>query len=382
MDDPTLLMAVLVAASTAACSVQEREDRLSVATTVAPTVAGEVCLPTIQSKGAWLAADGGRAVPLPDGKAVYLFGDTALASATEASPDAYDFVGNSIGIGRCDGTKFSIDYFWQRSAHPRVGFFDVREAGVRLWPLDAFYRDGHLQVLLAKIVATDTGMGFDSTGTVWATVENPLDTPPTWRIRYQDFTACGGFVPDKGITVDGDYAYIYSTVLRPVYPQPAALLRVPLDGLDTPKDHAKYLAESGEWLPIARFDDDARTVVANPSINMFVHFDEALGSFVTVHGSPAFGSPDLVVQTAPSLEGPWSEGTVVYQLPEMLSPRADGATVGCYAVTEHPEFRMHDGKTLLVTYSCNTIDAPLPAREDLPTYLPKTVLIDLSQIEQ
>lgn len=362
-----------------ACSAQEHQNVEAAWIAAGETLVASSCSPKIEPKGAWLAADGGRSIPLPGGTGVYLFGDTALA--TGAASGGYQFVGNSIGIGRCVGNTFSIDYFWQDSALPRVGFFDIGEAGVRLWPLDGFYRDGHLHVLLAKIIATDVGMGFDSTGTVWATVDNPLDAPSSWRIRYQDFTAADQYMPDKGITVDGDHAYIYSTLFRPAYPQPAALLRVPLDGLDAPRENAEYLTEGGEWLALSHFKGDARTVVADPSIDMSVHYNEALGGFFTVHGSPFFGSPDVILQTAPSLEGPWSKGRVVYRFSEMLTPRADGATVVCYAVTEHPEFRMNGGKKIVVTYSCNTIDAPLPAREDLDTYLPKTITFDLSTLD-
>lgn len=381
MKTPTLLMAAFFGASTTACALELPNFEELVGTDEAASVEEDSCLPRIEAKGAWLAADGARGIPLRDGKAVYFFGDTALTAATKERPDAYEFVGNSIGIGRCAGGEFSIDYFWQESESGRVGFFDVGEDGVRLWPLDAFYRDGRLQVLLAKIIATDVEMGFASTGTVWATVDNPLEAPTAWSIRYQDFTGTDGFMPDKGITVDGEYAYIYSTLFRPTYPQPATLLRVPLDGLDAPKHHTEYLTEEGEWRSIARFNGQAKTVAAQPSVNMSVHYNEALGMYVTVHGSPFFGSPEMIVQTAPSLSGPWSEGIVVYEFPEMLAPRDDGAIVACYAVTEHPEFRMNGGTTLVVTYSCNTIDAPLPAREDLDIYLPKTITIDLGSLQ-
>jgi hypothetical protein len=141
------------------------------------------------------------------------------------------------------------------------------------------------------------------------------------------------------------------------------------------------LADDGDWRSTARFAGDARIVVQEASPNMYVHYHAGLGRYLTVHADPVFGSPEMVVQTAESLEGPWSEGAPVFEFPEMLEPRADGADVVCYAVTEHPELRMDGGNELVVTYACNTLGAPLPAREDLGLYYPKTITIDVARIK-
>jgi len=244
----------------------------------------EHCLEEIGATGAWLAADGGRTIPLSNGTSIHLFGDTMLDASTPDDPNAFEFVGNSIGLVHCAGGQYSLDYIWAVRDGARGAFFDIGVPGVRLWPVDGFEHDGRLHVLLGKIIATDEGLGFDCIGTVWATIENPLDAPADWRIAYQDLTAADTHVPDKGITVENGYAYLFSSLLVGNYPQPAILLRVPLSGLDAPAERL-------------------------------------------------------------------------------------------------PELRMDGGNELVVTYACNTLGAPLPAREDLGLYYPKTITIDVARIE-
>jgi hypothetical protein len=339
------------------------------------------CLPHIETTGEWLAADGGRTIPLSNGTSIHLFGDTMLDAATPSDPGAFEFVGNSIGLGGCGKGGYSIDYIWGERGGRREAFFEMGVAGVRLWPVDGFELDGRLHIVLTKIVSTDDGLGFDCIGTVWATVENPFDAPREWRISYQDLTPAETYLPDKGITVEDGFAYLFSSLLVGDYPQPAMLLRVPLSGVDAPSSHLEYLSNGGNWRSTTLFAGDARVLVQAASPNMYVHYHAGIGRYVTVHADPAFGSPEMVIQTAPSLEGPWSEGVPVYEFPEMLEPRPDGADVICYAVTEHPELRMNGGDTLVISYSCNTLGAPVPAREDLGLYYPKTVTMDLGRVK-
>jgi hypothetical protein len=80
-----------------------------------------------------------------------------------------------------------------------------------------------------------------------------------------------------------------------------------------------------------------------------------------------------VARTAPHLAGPWSEGNVIYRIPEMQKGNAgyDKDTF-CYAAKEHPEFRRPG--SLLITYACNTTDVQ-KLTHDLNIYFPKVVRV-------
>jgi hypothetical protein len=384
--------AAILSLSAGACSGATGDEVVNASSVVEPATIepasataqapGRKCLPHIESTGDWLAADGGRTIPLSNGTSIHLFGDTLLDASTPEQPGATYMVGNSIGLATCADGGYSIDYIWREQDGTRGAFFDMGVEGVRLWPVDGFELGGRAYVLLGKIVETTEGLGFDCIGTTWATIENPLDAPRDWRITYQDFTGKEGFRPDKGITVKDGYVYLYSSLVGDQYPSPVDLLRIPQTGLDAPAAHLEFLTDSGDWRPTSSFAGDARAIVEESSTTMYVHYHAGLGRFVTIHADSVFGSPNMVVQTAPALEGPWSEAAPIYQFPEKLEPRPDGSTVNCYAGTEHPQLRMNDGNTLVVTYACNTLGGPVPSLDNLEIYFPKTVTIDLDQVKE
>ena len=67
-----------------------------------------------------------------------------------------------------------------------------------------------------------------------------------------------------------------------------------------------------------------------------------------------------------------------YDFPEMADNDPDDPEVGCYAVTEHPQLRLHDGDTLVVTYACNRYESVVPSVDDLDLYYPRTLTVDLA----
>lgn len=338
------------------------------------------CVPDVQASGGWLAADGGRSVPLPNGTSIHLFGDTLLGPAGQSDSRPNTYVGNSVGVGECVGGTYRIRYVWRDRGGERKPIFDLNDGKTRLWPVDGFYDSGRLYFILSKIVAVSHGIGFDYDGAVTAVVDNPLADPTAWRIQYRDLVPAGTqYRPDKGITLAGGYANVFSTLVVGGHPEPSMLLRLPLDPFDGSR--LEYLARTGQWKPVAAFQvSDAWVVDRASPPNLYAAWHPGLNKWVTVHAAAAFASPNLVLQTANFLWGPWSPEIVVYRFPEMLDPRNAKKGVLCYAATEHPQLRKEHGRFLTVTYACNALDSPHPGLDELDLYRPKTVLIDLATV--
>jgi hypothetical protein len=70
---------------------------------------------------------------------------------------------------------------------------------------------------------------------------------------------------------------------------------------------------------------------------------------------PKLFSNKIVARTAPHLAGPWSEGNVIYRIPEMQKGNAgyDKDTF-CYAAKEHPEFRRPGSRTRRRCLACRS----------------------------
>jgi hypothetical protein len=92
--------------------------------------------------------------------------------------------------------------------------------------------------------------------------------------------------------------------------------------------------------------------------------------WIAVMFEPDAFSSKILLRTAPSLTGPWTQGEVIYQVPEM-QPQIPGydKNTFCYAGKEHPEFEHDD---LVFTYVCNTFDVPKLAT-NLSIYYPRVV---------
>jgi len=82
-------------------------------------------------------------------------------------------------------------------------------------------------------------------------------------------------------------------------------------------------------------------------------------------------SAKILLRTSPSLTGPWTDGEVIYQIPELQkdSTGYDPDTF-CYAGKEHPEFEGKD--EVVFTYVCNTLK-PQKLAKKLNIYFPKVV---------
>jgi hypothetical protein len=89
-------------------------------------------------------------------------------------------------------------------------------------------------------------------------------------------------------------------------------------------------------------------------------------------------SDKRILRTSSELTGPWSEGTIIYHVPDMSQrcPRrpAKDKNTFCCAAKEHPELEQKE--QLLLTYVCNTMDVSSLAT-NLKIYLPQVVTVPL-----
>jgi hypothetical protein len=84
------------------------------------------------------------------------------------------------------------------------------------------------------------------------------------------------------------------------------------------------------------------------------------------------------LRNASSPIGPWSDGDVIYTVPDMQPTTAGyDKNTFCYAAKEHPEFEHGD---LVFTYVCNTFDVPRLAT-NLSIYFPRVVRMPMPPLQ-
>jgi hypothetical protein len=69
------------------------------------------CTPNFPFKQTWWGADAAYSIPLPDGRSVWIFGDTLYGDRRVVEGNDPRMVRNSIGVSTCDNSgKWNVDY--------------------------------------------------------------------------------------------------------------------------------------------------------------------------------------------------------------------------------------------------------------------------------
>ena len=104
---------------------------------------------------------------------------------------------------------------------------------------------------------------------------------------------------------------------------------------------------------------------------MTVRYHPELKKWIALLVDPDIFSANVLLRASSTLTGPWTDGEVIYQIPELRkdSPEYDSDTY-CYAGKEHPEFEGKD--EIVFTYVCNTLKPQKLAKES-NIYFPRTV---------
>ncbi|HVC45959.1 MAG TPA: DUF4185 domain-containing protein [Terracidiphilus sp.] len=329
-------------------------------------------------KLSWQGADDAYSIPLPNGKDVWIFGDTLYGPERLVVSNAPRMTHSSIGISTCDPkTGWHLTYHIKRDAKGEATSFFVPENPKHwYWAMDGFVARGSLWITLMCIKPAEHpmpwAMNFETCGTDLARIRNPEDDPQRWKISYLHLVDDGvKAYPSATALVEGKYAYIFA--LYETGSRPLLVTRIPLKGLDNPKAHLEYLAADNTWQP--GFEPaKAKEVMHEGTSELSIRFHPELNQWIAVLIDPKFLSEKILLRTAPQLTGPWTEGTVIYHIPEMIAGPQHEKDTFCYAGKEHPELEAKDD--LLFTYVCNTMDVPKLMTET-NIYFPQVVTLPM-----
>ena len=173
--------------------------------------------------------------------------------------------------------------------------------------------------------------------------------------------------PSATTVVHDGYAYLFALYEKGT--RPLLATRIPLNKLSNPAANLEYLASDGTWKP--GFDPaNAKEVMTPGAPELSIRYHADVKKWLAVMVDPAFLSDKIILRTASNLTGPWTEGKVIYRIPEMQPGPAHDKNLFCYAGKEHPE--LENGSDLVFTYVCNTMAVPeLVTRPDI--YHPQVI---------
>lgn len=329
----------------------------------------------------WQGADAAYSIPLLDGRDIWIFGDTLYGKERLVNGHAPRMVHNSLGISTCDVEgNFHLQYVIRRAQNKAESFFSPSNPDHWYWALDGFVLKGNLWITLLCIEhakkPSPWAMDFATCGADLARVSHLDRDPQRWSVDYYPLVPDGvKAYPSATTVVDGKYVYLFA--LYESGTRPLLATRIPLTGLDNPKKNLEYLAADGQWK--LGFDPaQAKPVMKTGSTELSIRYHSDLKKWLAVMLDPQGFSDKVILRSAPTLVGPWSQPQVIYHIPEMMpGPKRDNDTF-CYAGKEHPEFEKQGD--LVFTYVCNTMNVPKLAT-NYSIYYPQLVRIPMPKLE-
>ena len=299
----------------------------------------------------WLGSDGDYSVPLHDGRILWLFGDTLIATTPAHVRTAAAFVRNTVAIERGDNpVNASMRFYWGKSHGGPRSYFP--EEGRRwFWPQHGIRLGRALLVFLDRVRETQGPPGFNFEGVGWrlAVIENPSSSPARWRVRVViPPVALMRFEVGKALNRVGHYVVSLALGKR----DEGYLVRWRVADLAAGSvDRAQWWQSGHGWRSATARGGAPTPIIRDAGPECSLTFDPMLDRWVLVR-SQGFGSTTIVASFARKIEGPWSRQRLVFRPPE-----SNEANPNVYAAKGHPELT---GADLVVTYATNTATDSYP----------------------
>lgn len=304
----------------------------------------------------WLGGDDAYSIDLEDGRILWLFGDSFIATTARHRRSEAVIIRNSVGLqsGR-DPSCAAMAFFWRKRGGLPRSFFPEHN-GTWFWPGNGLKVGEKLLIFLTAIGRAPNELGFRVTGWSAVVIDSTVGSPPDWPLRPPVPRANHhGIILGAGSVFFRDaylYAFGYHPGNRSVY-----LVRWAAEAIVT-RDFCRpqwWTDPPGRW--VTKFSNGtAPFPLFSKGQNEFsVHYDSSLNRFVEIQ-TIGFGPAWIGLRTAPNLTGPWGPLRPFYHPNERDLDR-----VLIYAAKAHPHLSDDD---VILTYVTNSLNLKTAMEND------------------
>ena len=295
-------------------------------------------------------ADATYSMPLPDGRIMWMFGDTFLGTVkADRTREGAPFIRNSIVIQDEDEL---VTYYQNTSGSPS-SYISPSDPDEWYWPLDATMHGGEIQMMLGRLeqIQANGAFSFAYVGFDLVTID-PADIT---IISQQNKIADPDISYGSCILEDGDYTYIYGISSRP-FQKRAHVARV--QGGDLKDTWEYYNGQS--WT-----DNPSSHIIAQNVSDQFSIFKDGEIYYAVTH-EIIFGNKIFIAQST-SPTGPFTNNRTLYCTPET------GGDIFTYNSFVHPE--LSENGELRISYNINSFDFT-DLFSDVDLYRPRFIRVD------
>ena len=323
----------------------------------------------VPDSGSVTGGDGTYSVALPDGRSIFLMGDSYIGPVKNGSRSNSDHMFRNTYIVYDDGEVSAIYGANGRKSSAAVPPGVTNEHEKWYWPGHGFVKDDKLYIFQTLMYQGAEGMwGFmyETTDILEYSLHN-LELISTTRIPFE-----GSEDIHFGMAAleDGDYIYIYAQVdidnsFEPI--SEALVARTTIDKLYTEWEYFDGSGWSLNSEDAVKMEGLADVAVSS-QFNVFKLEDK----YVLFTQHKQFNSGEIYSFIADSPEGPWYNKQLLYEIPEHSNPN-----VFTYNAMVHPQFEK-EGK-ILINYNINNLDFS-DQLKDVSTYRPVFLWVKKEQI--
>ena len=311
-----------------------------------------------RSGNGWTGGDGTLSIGLPDGRTLWLFGDTFLGHVRPDGTRSTDspLIRNSLVAQ--EGTILTTLH--GGTTDRPVAFLVPATAGAWYWPGDGLVSEELLQVFYHRFRQDRPGMwGWAWDGTVIA----EIDLPALTLVRVVAVPDDHGIAYGAALLEADGWVYIFGTEQRGAIKHLHVARAAPGE-----LNHAWSFWSGRNW---SADPGASRAVLAGVS-SQFGVVDTGNGiGLVTMDERQPF-SDRLVVYFSDTPTGPWSGPVEIYRAPEADSD------VAAYNPFVHSQFKNREGD--LVSYNINHVHDPDTLYDDVSLYRPRFIRVDLKAL--
>lgn len=323
----------------------------------------------IPDRGSVTAGDGMYSIPLPDGRSIFLMGDSYVGTVTGGQRPTSDRMYRNTYIVYDDGNVSAIyGYGGNKNASAAVppGYPNEQKW---YWPGHGFVNDDKLYIFQTLMYQGADGMwGFMYETT--HILEYDLPTLELKKTTPIPFNGSPDIHYGMAALHDGNYNYIYAQVdVRNDF-DPISEVLVARSATGNPYDNWQYFNGSG-WSgnPADAVKlEGLSTVPVSSQFNVFKLHDK----YVLLTQKKTFNSGEIYTFIADSPTGPWRNKQLMFKTYEQNTPN-----LFTYNAMAHPQFEK-DGM-ILISYNVNT-EVFAEQFSDVSTYRPRFFWVDIDKI--
>jgi hypothetical protein len=299
-----------------------------------------------RSNPKWLGSDDAYSVDLGDGRVLWLFGDSFIATGRMNNRVQSEMIRNSVAIqSDYDPSAASIEFYWRTLDGDPRSFFP-EEDDIWFWPGHGIVLGDNLLIFLMAIRSSSEGLGLESAGWRAVSVSDFEQAPSEWHLEWLE-TPENSF----GLVVSGSVIKLEEYICAFCVQEPdhtIHLVRWPV-AQATNKDLSQpqwWAGEETGWVAQQELVQEPQPLFSEGQNEFTVHYEPLLAQFLEIQ-TVGFGKADLGYRLADAPTGEWSSIERFYRPEEYRISK-----VMIYAAKAHPHLT---GADLVLTYATNSL---------------------------